>query len=232
LPLSLAPPESPLAPRWHTAALIALVVSVAVVGALLTGQPGAQAPTTAGSRLLGVYAPLVIVQWSLVFYVCRVGRSRSALPALLGARWSTPGRAFADLSLALAGWLILLGSELAWAHFSAARAPAAVVAMLPHTPLERLAWVVVAASAGFGEEVVYRGYLQTQLTAFTGRAGLAIALQALLFGLAHGEQGASTAARFAVYGLAFGALARWRRSLLPGIVCHVWTDIASGLLRP
>jgi hypothetical protein len=38
-------------------------------------------------------------------------------------------------------------------------------------------------------------------------------------------------ARIALYGVGFGALARWRRSLAPGIVCHVWTDLASGLLR-
>ena len=52
-----------------------------------------------------------------------------------------------------------------------------------------------------------------------------------MFGLAHGEQGASAAARAALYGAGLGALARWRRSLAPGIVCHVWTDLASGLLR-
>jgi uncharacterized protein len=92
--------------------------------------------------------------------------------------------------------------------------------------------VIVAASVGFGEELVFRGYLQTQLTAFTGSAGVGIVLQAVLFGIVHAEQGATTAARLAVYGLAFGALARWRRSLLPGIACHAWTDVASGLLRP
>ncbi len=37
--------------------------------------------------------------------------------------------------------------------------------------------------------------------------------------------------RLAAYGLALGALARWRRSLLPGILCHVAIDLASGLLR-
>ena len=103
--------------------------------------------------------------------------------------------------------------------------------MLPHTWTERVAWGLVSLCVGVSEEVVYRGYLQTQLAAFTGHARVAMVLQAVLFGIAHGEQGASAVARLAIYGLAFGALARFRRSLLPGIACHVWTNLASGWLR-
>jgi hypothetical protein len=85
-------------------------------------------------------------------------------------------------------------------------------------------------TVGVCEEVVYRGYLQTQLAAFTGRAGLAVVLQAALFGMAHGEQGLAVVVRFTLYGVVFGALARWRRSLLPGIAAHIGIDLASGLL--
>jgi membrane protease YdiL (CAAX protease family) len=105
-----------------------------------------------------------------------------------------------------------------------------VLAILPHTGAERIAWVVVAASVGFCEEVVYRGYLQTQLAGWTGNVAAAIVAQAALFGLAHGEQGAAVAARFALYGVGFGVLARWRGSLAPGIVCHIGVDLAGGLL--
>ncbi len=92
-------------------------------------------------------------------------------------------------------------------------------------------WAAVAVSVGFCEEVVFRGYLQRQFEGFWGKPWLAVGLQALLFGVAHGEQGASAVARAALYGVGFGALARWRRSLLPGVLCHAWTDLASGLLR-
>jgi membrane protease YdiL (CAAX protease family) len=33
-----------------------------------------------------------------------------------------------------------------------------------------------------------------------------------------------------VYGLALGLLAAWRGSLLPGIICHVAIDLASGVV--
>jgi membrane protease YdiL (CAAX protease family) len=106
-----------------------------------------------------------------------------------------------------------------------------VAAMRPGTASARVAWAIVAGSVGLSEEVVFRGYLQTQLAAFTGRWAVAWMLQAVLFGLAHAEQGAAAMVRLAGYGLALGALARWRKSLLPGIVCHVWTDLASGLFH-
>ncbi|HEX7668488.1 MAG TPA: CPBP family intramembrane glutamic endopeptidase, partial [Polyangiaceae bacterium] len=77
--------------------------------------------------------------------------------------------------------------------------------------------------------VVYRGYLRTQLAAFTRSMPLAVVLQGLLFGIAHGEQGLAIATRVAVYGVGLGGLAAWRRSLLPGILCHVALDLTSGL---
>lgn len=227
------PPQAePLAPPWHTAILIAVIVAVATTGALLTTRGVAvPAPPAPGSRITASYLPMLVVAWGLLLYVCRVGRPRNALGALLGARWTSPGRAGADLALAASAWLLIKAIERAWMSASAAGAGASVLAMLPHTWPERVAWALVSVSVGLSEEVVFRGYLQTQLTAFTGRAGVAIVLQAALFGVAHGEQGAGAMVRIALYGLLFGVLARWRRSLLPGILCHVWTDLASGLLR-
>lgn len=103
--------------------------------------------------------------------------------------------------------------------------------LLPGNGVERLGWAAVALSAGFCEEVVYRGYLQSQLAWFTRREGAGILLQALLFGIAHGEQGGAAALRSVVYGVLFGVVARWRRSLWPGIVCHVAIDLTSGFVH-
>lgn len=221
-----------LAPRWHTALLIAVILAVAGAGTLLASR-GVTTPLQAAprARVTAVYLPLIVVAWSMLLYVCRVGRPRNELPRLLGAKWTTFGRAGADIALGVSGWLLVKGFELVWVRLFTTGASASVTAMLPQTWTERLAWVLVSVSAGFCEEVVFRGYLQTQLTAFTGRASVAIVLQAALFGIAHGEQGIGAMLRIALYGLGFGLLARRRRSLLPGIACHVWTDVASGLLR-
>jgi CAAX protease family protein len=218
-----------LAPRWHTFALIALMVTVATVGLLLERRGAAVTAPAASGRVAGVYLPMLLVQGGLLFYVCRVGRSRSALRDLLGPRWAVPDRLAADLACAAAVGLLIEASELASGRSGAVRS-AAILAILPRTGPERLVWGVVAVTVGSCEEVVYRGYLQIQLGAFTGRAWVAIALQASLFGIAHGDQGLATAVRFALYGVALGALARWRRSLLPGMVCHVAIDLVGGWL--
>jgi membrane protease YdiL (CAAX protease family) len=229
-----SPPQD-LAPRWHTGVLIALIVAVAATGALLTSRgipvQAPAAPAAPTSRSAALYVQMLLVAWGLLAYVCWIGRPRNALPALLGEGWKSAGRAVTDVALAASGWLVIEVCELTCKRLFATGASASVVAMLPHAGLDRVAWVVVSASVGFSEEVVFRGYLQTQLTAFTGRAGVALLLQAVLFGMAHAEQGPGAMVRLAGYGLALGALARWRRSLVPGILCHVGINVASGLLH-
>jgi uncharacterized protein len=221
-----------VAPPWHTGALVALIVAVAATGALLASRGVAvQAPVAPASGRVVVYLQMFLVAWGLLLYVSSVGRPRGALRALLGKGWTSAGRAGADLALAASGWLLLRACELAWARLFAGHPSASVGAMLPRTALEGAAWVVVSVSVALSEEVVFRGYLQAQFEAFTGRASVALALQAMLFGLAHGEQGLGAMVRLAVYGLAFGALARWRQSLWPGILCHAWTNLASGLIH-
>jgi membrane protease YdiL (CAAX protease family) len=230
-PASLPLAAAPIAPGWHTAALVSLYVAVALTGALLSHHGVSPAPSPASGRIVSVYLPLLVVQWSVLFYVVRVGRPRSALVALLGRRWTSAGRAAGDLALALSFWVLVVAFEVAWARIAPPQSLVSVRGMLPQGGLERLAWGFVAVSVGFCEEVVFRGYLQTQLAAFTGRPHLALVLQATLFGVAHGEQGAAAAVRIGLYGLALGALARFRKSLVPGIIAHGLTDVASGLLR-
>jgi uncharacterized protein len=219
------------APRWHTAALIVLMLAVAATGIVQSLRAGAISPPSEGvSRITAIYLPMIAVQWSLALYVCRIGRRRNALSLLLGERWKTAAWA-ADIALAITGFVIIEGLEILSARAMGARQAASVVTMLPHALIERLVWVIVAISVGFSEELVYRGYLQKQLGAFTHNASIGVVLQAILFGIAHGQQGAFAVARFALYGLGFGWLAHVRRSLLAGMLCHVLIDLVSGLVR-
>ncbi|HEX4475098.1 MAG TPA: CPBP family intramembrane glutamic endopeptidase [Polyangiaceae bacterium] len=220
-----------LAPRWHTTGLIAVMVAVASTGAALSLlHRGAPRPVPAGSRIVDVYLPMLVVEWGLVLYVCRIGRPRSALGPLLGEGRFTVARVFADLGVAVAGFVLIEGFAFASAALVGTSAHAAMTALLPVGTAERLAWVFVATSVGFSEEVVYRGYLQTQLAAFTRSPAIAIASQAVLFGMAHAEQGVGAATRMVIYGAGFGLVATWRRSLLPGIACHVAIDLFSGFV--
>jgi membrane protease YdiL (CAAX protease family) len=172
--------------------------------------------------------PLLLVNGLLVLYVARLFRPRSALRELIGRHWRGPAEAFSDLLYASLAFGLIVAIEV-WTRPLLAGRNAAVSALLPSTEAERLTWLLVAASVGFCEEVVYRGYLQLQLSAFTRSALLGLVLQAALFALAHLEQGAEAALKIGVYGLILGALARYRGGLLPCIACHVGIDLASGL---
>jgi membrane protease YdiL (CAAX protease family) len=197
-----------VAPFWHTAALMLLIVSVALVGTFTRTNA---APA---SRVSSVYLPTIVVQLGLVYYVSRAFRPRSVLADLVGrAR-------LGDLAVAIALAAFVIGSELVFGHPSAQ-----AQTILPRTGPERLIWIAVAASVGFAEELVYRGYFITQLRAFTGSVAVAIAFQAVLFGIAHANQGADAVVRFGIYAIIFGIVAVWRRSLVPTIVCHVGIDM-------
>jgi membrane protease YdiL (CAAX protease family) len=219
-----------LAPRWHTAALVTLIVAVALTGLTVGRGVAVWSPVAAGSRTREVYLPTLIVQWALVLYVSRVGRERNVLKQLLGLAPDTVPRACVDMAIATSGFFIVHAVEAFWQHEPAA-AHAARLAVLPETAAERLVWIAVAVSVGFAEEIVYRGYLLAQLSAFTGSHAAGVVLQSVLFGLAHADQGIGAAVRVALYGAALGLIARVRRSLWPGILCHVAIDIWSGLSR-
>ena len=225
-----------LASHWHTAALVGVILAVAVTGTLLQRSGSLRALDSAdrlpeNGRIVGQYLPMLLVNWGLTLYVARLFRARNALPVLLGRGWRSLGQAGADLSYALGACVLVALLELLSARYLGVGRNVAVYALLPRSEAERLTWVLVALSVGFCEEVVYRGYLQTQLAAFTGRSSTGIVLQAILFGAAHADQGAAAALRIAAYGLVLGILVQARRSLWPAITCHIAIDVASGLLH-
>jgi hypothetical protein len=102
--------------------------------------------------------------------------------------------------------------------------------MLPHTNIEVALWMLVAITAGICEEGLFRGYLQRQLIAFTGNVPAGLILSAIVFGAGHAYQGLRSAALIAIYGLVFGILAQWRKSVRPGMIAHAWQDTLSGIV--
>jgi membrane protease YdiL (CAAX protease family) len=98
---------------------------------------------------------------------------------------------------------------------------------------EYLYWLIPVAwgSAAFGEELVFRGYLQTRLAhAFGGRGGVALAvvLQAAVFGALHAYQGLGGAMVAAGAGLVLGLVyIAARKNLWAPILLHGLVDTVS-----
>jgi uncharacterized protein len=90
--------------------------------------------------------------------------------------------------------------------------------------------LLLVITAGLCEEVIFRGYLQRQFTALTQATIGGIVIQGIVFGASHGYQGWKYMLIITVFGIMFGLLAHWRRSLRPGIISHVLQDGVGGLL--
>lgn len=220
---ALVVPARPLVPFWHTRALLLLLLAVPIAATVLDSGPA-----LAGSapRLTDAYWSLLLVNLGLAFYAARLGLERSVFWRLVG---HTEARLFArHLATAAALLGLVLGAERAlqlWLGM-----PESLVAhtLLPTLPSERASWALLAVVIGTSEELVYRGYLRQQLQALSGSAWLAVLLQGLLFGIAHGAQGPWAVGRFAAYGVAFGYVAWRQRSIVPCVLCHVGLDAYAG----
>jgi membrane protease YdiL (CAAX protease family) len=218
-----------IAPAWHTIVFIAIFVGLSVIGGFFQ-HAAKQQPQTAvssGNAVPG-YISVVVFEWLLVLYV-RMGVHKRGmrLRDLVGGRWTTPKEVMKDIALGAglwAVWIGLMNSHVLGEGTNAAQG------LLPRGILESIVWIPVALSAGFCEEVAFRGYLQKQLQAITGSAGLAVLFQAIVFGIGHLYEGVGPVARITLFGALFGLLALWRRSLRAGMIAHAWSDIVGVII--
>ena len=221
-----------IAPIWHTALLVGLFLVLTVVGALFQrsarAHPGGlqQHPHVAP-----LYLSLIVMEWALVLYVRKgLRRSGTQLRDLIGGRWNGPKDVARDALLGFGLWALWTASEAVWMRWLAPSHAASIQTLLPKGVVESLQWIALSISAGICEEVVFRGYFQQQFRALARSGLVAVALQAVLFGISHGYQGVEATVRIAAFGSLFGLLALWRKSLRPGMIAHAWTDIFSGLI--
>lgn len=220
-----------LAPVRHTLILSAMFVVLAIAGASLRHE--ALTSTAEHTTRLPLYLSLLAAEWGLVYFVWKGALEPRCvtLREFVGGHWAHPLDVVRDVLLAATVWGIWTGANLAWVRWFPQLAGSSVGTMLPGNPAEIAAWIALSLSAGFAEEIVFRGYLQRQFRAITGSLAAALALQAVLFGVSHGYQGFWPCLRITGFGLLFGCLAEWRKSLRPGMIAHAWTDIFAGLSR-
>jgi membrane protease YdiL (CAAX protease family) len=55
-------------------------------------------------------------------------------------------------------------------------------------------------------------------------------VSSIVFGMAHGYEGAKRMMLITVYGFLFSALAESRKSLRPGMMAHAWHDAFTGMV--
>jgi uncharacterized protein len=229
------PERKLIAPLWHTIVFVLFVFGYSYSQRGRVGRFENQHITDK----VPFYLLTIVFELVLVAYVWFLGvrPAGGSFRALIGGKWNSAGDVLRDIGVAFVFWIIIIGPLVAVQHLLGANTQMAKAAqvMSPQSTQEMIAWVFLAVTAGFCEELVFRGYLQKQFHAISGSSALAIALQAVVFGVAHSYQGLNGAVTITVYGALFGILAEYRKSLRPGMIQHAMQDafagLAYGLLR-
>jgi hypothetical protein len=217
--------DQAVAPAWHTLVVLLMLFAVSIIGARI------RLPAIAGIQgRIPNYLFVLVFEWATVGFIgWGVRRRGIRFGDLIGGSWARPRYILRDLGLGIVFIVIFGGLVQVLSAVLKATPPAAVSAMLPHTPLELGLWIPVAFTGGFCEELIFRGYLQRQLAAPAHSVAVGIVLQALVFGLSHGYQGWRLMLIIAIFGACFGGFAHWRRSLRPGIIGHALQDSVGGI---
>jgi uncharacterized protein len=227
-----------IAPLWHTVLIIAVLLLFSL------GGSHSQAQSVERHGRLALYISTILYEWALVAFIWLGLRARrTSLREIIGGRWSTPEDALMDVAVAIGYWIVALmvlaalKFALGLATFNHAENVKQVQQikqtfgfLVPQGTKENIVFILLTLSAGFCEEVIYRGYLQRALAALSGSVAVGMVAQAILFGASHGYQGAKNMTVIAIYGFMFGLLAYWRKSLRPGMMAHFGQDFLSGFL--
>lgn len=223
------PTQQRIAPIWHTAGLL-LLLAVPIIAGIYRRPENYASHTVAFWRFS---IPALIYEWCLAGYVCwglRRGGT-TTLRQLIGGSWARKRDVFRDLALGIGFLVIAMLCVGLMIRLLGGVQAKGINMILPRGLVEMVMWLLLAVTAGFVEELVYRGYLQTQLARLGIPMALAVVAQAAIFGAGHSYQGMKMVVTITVFGIFAGAVAIWRRSLRPNMFGHAMMDILAALAR-
>lgn len=230
---------APLSASERTVVLLHLALLLAILlGFSYIGSGGHQRAVVEHYGRPAFYTATIVWEWVLLAYVwVGIRRQRLTLAEITGGKWQTPEDALLDLAIAGGFWivafvvLVTVGYALGLAgQAQQAESLKKVGFLAPANLKEILIWLGLSATAGFCEEIIFRGYLQRTFIALTRSSVIGIVLSAAIFGASHGYEGTARMVQIGLFGLMFGVLAHFRKSLRPGMIAHAWHDSFSGLL--
>ena len=205
-------------PYWHTALLLLVLVLFSL------GTPRAVTAAHSGHAPVRIYLATMVYEWLLTAYVWwGLRRSEARLHELIGGRWKRVGDFFLDIVMAVGVWfgtlLVIAVAAIAMGmdhsgNLDEARKQIGFLA--PRSGLEVVLWICLSATAGFCEEIIFRGYLQKQFTRLLRNRWSAVVVVSILFGLGHGYEGSQRMVLIALLGLAFGIMSLLRKQPASG----------------
>jgi membrane protease YdiL (CAAX protease family) len=181
---------------------------------------------------MAVYLLTIVWQWGVVAYIVfGVRRHGGSLRDIVGGRWNGMKDFLWDWGIAVVFWFAAVTAMILVAFaLHAGYSNQGTRFLKPEGTTEVILWIFVSLTTGICEEIMFRGYFQRQLIAWTGSVPTGILLSASIFGAMHLYRGGRWAIVLGVFGLLFGILAQKRRSLRPGMMTHAWHDVFVGLI--
>jgi membrane protease YdiL (CAAX protease family) len=218
--------KAPMASNGHMLGLVGIILTFATIGRVFIGNQTTEMLEAFGR--VPIYLVALGSMWFLVVY------------ALAGLRRETVSVRYlidaAPLDSRRWGLYVLLALTMffVWGLFGAITRPwlrldpdqvRNLLVFFPNGTVEKWLWVSMSLSAGFCEELIYRGYLLRQFGLLTNSLSLGIALQALCYGLAHAALPWRLVILVTCLGILFGIVAAWKRTLVPGMLMHAALDL-------
>jgi membrane protease YdiL (CAAX protease family) len=222
------PPAPPLAPTWHTAALIVFLIALAIYGAFYGPTVASSAPYTLrmlissiqrlfllGAVVGGIYHRSTFLQSTLT-HRARPWTNEFGTGIIVYIMGLT-----ASISAVFIRFLL---------HRPTHEINPGLLAVIPHTPAQLPAWLLVSLVAGVGEEIIFRGYLLRQFTAWTGRVPIAIAAISLIFGVMHLYEGLPVVVALMLLSALYCIVTLHRGNLRAVIIAHTLQDFFAGVV--
>ena len=223
-----------VAPIWHTIAYFALCGALVFLPSAIKRAPHKALFRFTHLDLSWIYLfgfALEGVLFGLMYLGLRLRKTK--LAELMGPGWADRSQLRRDVVAGAIFSLVLLGvSVLILLTFPPHKE---TFDIFPRTLLQFFFFFLMLVSAGFFEELIFRGYLFRQLIHYIS-IDSAVVIQAIVFAMVHGADQSigELASKFVVGGF-LGYLAVQRKSLLPGMIAHGCLNgiaaIMIGLLR-
>jgi uncharacterized protein len=219
-----------IAAYWHTLLVLAAILAVTAYGIWAAHSGTYPAPGAERHIIADMYMPAIVYDWALLVLTWLGVRRTIGLRGLIGGRWCNPKQAVLDVLLGVGFWAVWYVVERGVQFLLGPAHHVSINYLFPQGSVEVAVWIFMALTSGFCEEIVFRGYLLKQFSAWTASVPIAVVMQAVLFGAGHSSLGVKQMVVIAVSGALFGLLAVWRNSLRPGMVAHAWADIFGGII--
>ena len=220
----------PIAHWLHTSALFGLLI----LSTLYTRHNAAQ-PDLGDAPRIPRYLASIVLEWLLLgAVIAGIYRRREFFLAAFRSRANSLLQSLGlGLVVYVLGFMAIAAAGIALysTPLFHKRNEAAILAIAPHTVSEFVAWFGVSLTAGICEEIIFRGYLLQQLTAWTKRPIAAIVLAGMLFGCIHLYEGVAAIIPLAALGILFGFVVRhFKGDLRAVIIAHALHDFITALI--